>query len=270
MAIVSGYQKMKDYIKQSSGYKLISRWANANTLECDDGKTLQSKVGGISGISSSLTANSTTQAASTNLTNQLYQNIENKVSVGGDARFHGIFIGEDGTDAYVYGDNALSSDNQNIYFRYRSNGEVSYTKCKSRGATPSAKTPTAIASAIDKIYTDRYNAGLSASTLSKCEVLATSSNQDQMSLSHTTSKAYKLIICCVGAGDQGKSLNGGHATASCSGFNVAVSKQFDDVQIGSTKVAFGSHVFYLFNVPSGKKINLNWSYRGIGTIIGFN
>lgn len=75
MAIVSGYQKMKDYIKQSSGYKLLSRWANANTLECDDGKTLQSKVGGISGISSSLTANSTTQAASTNLTNQLYQNI---------------------------------------------------------------------------------------------------------------------------------------------------------------------------------------------------
>lgn len=75
MAIVSGYQKMKDYIKQSSGYKLISRWANANTLECDDGKTLQNKVGGISGISSSLTANSTSQAASTNLTNQLYQNI---------------------------------------------------------------------------------------------------------------------------------------------------------------------------------------------------
>lgn len=37
-----------------------------------------------------------------------------------------------------------------------------YNKCKSRGATPSAKTPTAIASAIDKIYTDRYNAGFSA------------------------------------------------------------------------------------------------------------
>ena len=75
MAIVSGYQKMKDYIKQTSGYQLLSRWANANTLECDDGETLQNKVGGISGISSSLTANSTTQAASTNLTNQLYQNM---------------------------------------------------------------------------------------------------------------------------------------------------------------------------------------------------
>ena len=75
MAIISGYQKMKDYIKQTSGYQLLSRWANANTLECDDGNTLQSKVGGISGISSSLTANSSTQAASTQLTNQLYQNI---------------------------------------------------------------------------------------------------------------------------------------------------------------------------------------------------
>ena len=75
MAIVSGYQKMKDYIKQSSGYKLLSRWANANTVECDDAQTVQSKIGGITGISSSLTANSSTQAASTQLTNQLYQNI---------------------------------------------------------------------------------------------------------------------------------------------------------------------------------------------------
>ena len=75
MAIVSGYQKMKDYIKQSSGYKLLSRWANANTIECDDAQTVQNKIGGITGISSSLTANSSTQAASTQLTNQLYQNI---------------------------------------------------------------------------------------------------------------------------------------------------------------------------------------------------
>lgn len=75
MAIVSGYQKMKDYIKQSSGYKLLSRWANANTVECDDAQTVQSKIGGITGISSSLTANSSTQAASTQLTNQLYQNM---------------------------------------------------------------------------------------------------------------------------------------------------------------------------------------------------
>lgn len=166
--------------------------------------------------------------------------------------------------------NQLSSEMASMKTSFQAGVDTLYNKCSSCGATPSAKTPTAISTAIQKIYTDRYNAGLSAATLSKCEVLATASNQDQTSLSHTTSKAYKLVICCVGAGDQGKSLNGGHATASCAGFNAAVSKQFDDVQIGSTKVAFGSHVFYLFNVPSGKKINLNWSYRGIGTIIGFN
>ena len=87
MAIVSGYQKMKDYIKQSSGYKLLSRWANANTVECDDAQTVQSKIGGITGISSSLTANSSTQAASTQLTNQLYQNIAQVSSDLGGCRF---------------------------------------------------------------------------------------------------------------------------------------------------------------------------------------
>ena len=119
-------------------------------------------------------------------------------------------------------------------------------------------------------YTAGYNAGKSASSLSSCQVLAISSDQDQTSLSYNTTRSYKLIVCVVGAGDQGKSLNGGHATGSCSGFEVAVSKQFDDVQISNTKVAFGSHVFYLFNVGSGRRITLSWSYRGIGSIIGFN
>ena len=98
MAIVSGYQKMKDYIKQSSGYKLLSRWANANTVECDDAQTVQSKIGGITGISSSLTANSSTQAASTQLTNQLYQNISKvNVYVGEDGKLH--FVNSGGADS---------------------------------------------------------------------------------------------------------------------------------------------------------------------------
>ena len=37
-----------------------------------------------------------------------------------------------------------------------------YNKCKSRGATPSSKTPAAISTAIDTIYTNRYNAGFNA------------------------------------------------------------------------------------------------------------
>ena len=100
MAIVSGYQKMKDYIKQSSGYKLLSRWANANTIECDDAQTVQNKIGSITGISSSLTANSTTQAASTNLTNQLYQNLSNvNVYVGDDGDLH--FVNGSGADTVI-------------------------------------------------------------------------------------------------------------------------------------------------------------------------
>ena len=97
MAIVSGYQKMKDYIKQSSGYKLLSRWANANTVECDDAQTVQSKIGGITGISSSLTANSSTQAASTQLTNQLYQNM-NQLS----SELGGLSFGQDAEGNWGY------------------------------------------------------------------------------------------------------------------------------------------------------------------------
>ncbi len=37
-----------------------------------------------------------------------------------------------------------------------------YNKCKSCGATPSAKTPTAISTSIQSIYTNRYNAGVAA------------------------------------------------------------------------------------------------------------
>ena len=84
MSIVSGYTQMKNYLKESGKFKLISRWTSANTVECDDGKTVQSKIGGINGISSSLSTNDGTQAASTILTNQLAQNIN---SINGNIRF---------------------------------------------------------------------------------------------------------------------------------------------------------------------------------------
>ena len=186
MAIVSGYQKMKDYIKQSSGYKLISRWANANTLECDDGKTLQSKVGGISGISSSLTANSTTQAASTNLTNQLYQNIKNQVdptivfqNVGGAGGR--VELRKSGGNPYalslVYtnpsGENTfhtlVDSDGSRLWVMpyeltevknsFQAGVNTLYSKCVSCGVTPANQTPAVIANAIQVIHDNRYNEG---------------------------------------------------------------------------------------------------------------
>lgn len=69
MSILSGYKKFKKYIKTSSGFQLQSLWSNANTVEADDGKNMQTKVGAINGITSSTTANSTDIAASANLVN---------------------------------------------------------------------------------------------------------------------------------------------------------------------------------------------------------
>lgn len=47
MSIASGYKKFKKYILTSSGFQLVSHWTKANTLEFDDGKTAQDKLGAI-------------------------------------------------------------------------------------------------------------------------------------------------------------------------------------------------------------------------------
>lgn len=84
MSIASGYTQMKNYFKESGTFKLISRWTSANTVECDDGKTVQEKIGKINGISSSFSSNDSSQAASTALTNQLHNDIE---SMSGNIKF---------------------------------------------------------------------------------------------------------------------------------------------------------------------------------------
>lgn len=71
MSIVSGYKKFKKYILTSSGFQLVSHWTKANTLEFDDGKTAQDKLGAIDGISSSRESNSDKIAASTALVSEL-------------------------------------------------------------------------------------------------------------------------------------------------------------------------------------------------------
>ena len=43
MSILSGYKKFKKYIKTSSGFQLQSLWSNANTVEADDGKNMETK-----------------------------------------------------------------------------------------------------------------------------------------------------------------------------------------------------------------------------------
>lgn len=71
----------------------------------------------------------------------------------GDKIFHTL-INADGSRGWV-----VQSELTALKNSFQAGVDVLFNKCKSRGATPSAKTPTAIASAIDKIYTDRYNAG---------------------------------------------------------------------------------------------------------------
>mgnify|MGYP005861832265 CR=1 FL=1 len=71
MSIASGYKKFKKYILTSSGFQLVSHWTKANTLEFDDGKTAQDKLGAIDGISSSRESNSDKIAASTALVSEL-------------------------------------------------------------------------------------------------------------------------------------------------------------------------------------------------------
>ena len=88
MSILSGYKKFKKYIKTSYGFQLQSLWSNANTVEADDGKNMETKVGAINGITSSTTANSTDIAASANLVNTRCNELSNNLgglSFGQDA-----------------------------------------------------------------------------------------------------------------------------------------------------------------------------------------
>lgn len=100
MSILSGYKKFKKYIKTSSGFQLQSLWSNANTVEADDGKNMETKVGAINGITSSTTANSTDIAASANLVNTRCNELSRDLSAmndngaitGMDAREDGVYI----------------------------------------------------------------------------------------------------------------------------------------------------------------------------------
>ena len=64
MSILSGFLKTKKYRKTASGYKLQSEWTSSQTVQMDDGNTLQNNLGAIKGITSSLTSTSSSYALS--------------------------------------------------------------------------------------------------------------------------------------------------------------------------------------------------------------
>ena len=103
----------------------------------------------------------------------------NKITNGGSGRVTGISIGNSGQMAYIYNE---SGDLLNFRFKtssgttaysnmawivesiqsFQTGVNTLYNKCVSCGVTPSAKTPAAISTAIQTIYTNRYNAGYNA------------------------------------------------------------------------------------------------------------
>lgn len=64
MSILSGFLKTKKYRKTASGYKLQSEWTSSQTVQMDDGNTLQTNLGAIKGITSSLTSTNSSYALS--------------------------------------------------------------------------------------------------------------------------------------------------------------------------------------------------------------
>lgn len=84
MSILSGYKKVKNYIETGSGKKLLSRWTSSNTVEFNDGKTAQTKVGAIKGITTSTSATETGYAADATTVAALNQSLGNDKWEGWD------------------------------------------------------------------------------------------------------------------------------------------------------------------------------------------
>lgn len=64
MSILDGFFKTKKYRKTDSGYKIQSEWTSSQTVYMDDGNTLQTNLGSIKGITSSLASTATNYALS--------------------------------------------------------------------------------------------------------------------------------------------------------------------------------------------------------------
>ena len=84
MSILSGFFKTKRYRKTTDGYKLESNWTSGNTVELDDGNTVQNNLGAIKGITTSTSvaeegyaADATTIAALNTTVDELNNSLNN-------------------------------------------------------------------------------------------------------------------------------------------------------------------------------------------------
>ena len=106
MSVLDGYNKYKRYIKTNDGYKLCSQWTSSNTVQMDDGNTLQTNLGAINGITDSLTATSSNIAASAAAVKTLNDSLTLRMPASQD---YNTF-----SDEYFYG---YKGDTP-LYYRY--------------------------------------------------------------------------------------------------------------------------------------------------------
>lgn len=56
MSILNNFSKVKRYRKTDFGYKLQSQWTSSETVEMNDGNSLEANLGSIKGITDSLSS----------------------------------------------------------------------------------------------------------------------------------------------------------------------------------------------------------------------
>lgn len=79
MGILSGFKKFKRYIRtEDDNYILDSEWTSSETVQMNDGGTLEENLGGITGITDSLTSASSNVAASAKAISTLKQSVDTK------------------------------------------------------------------------------------------------------------------------------------------------------------------------------------------------
>ena len=78
MSILSGFFKTKRYRKTTDGYKLESNWTSGNTVELDDGNTVQNNLGAIKGITTSMSVKEEGYAADLAIVNPTQRTLVTK------------------------------------------------------------------------------------------------------------------------------------------------------------------------------------------------
>ena len=82
MSILSGIKKVIPYFKNADGnYEQLSYKTSSQTVDFDDGKTAETKLGAIKGITTSTSVTETGYAADAKTVSEINQSLENKVGL---------------------------------------------------------------------------------------------------------------------------------------------------------------------------------------------